>query len=162
MRALGGAGMLVVAGLGLMLAAAVGTGCGGGGSWLGDDLRQKLQGVDESFARGDSAAGCAQLGAAMPALYDWTEHTRGNLAVRAQQLLQRAEGVQAMCGVVPAPAGTPGAGVPSPAVAEQWRAFYDELRETTKHKTSWLTVFTWVSMFVLGIVVYVVLRRLKS
>jgi hypothetical protein len=144
--------------VGLVELLALLTGCGRG-SWLGDDLAKQFETIDQAFARGDVDGACGLLPQAAAGLADVAEHSRGKIAVRMQQAYARLEGITANCGLAmlaPEKARGPR------AVPSDWAPFYAELKRATVHKTGWLTVFSWVSMFVVGIGVYYGLRRLKS
>ena len=125
-------------------------------SMLATQLDQDLTDVNRAVERGDVEVACAKAPGVMPRLYEWAQNARGGLAARANPLVDQLAQSTMFCSLPPSAQGPAGADF-----ATQWKPAYAELRKISTYKTSWLTVFTYVSMLVVGIVTYVFLRRMK-
>jgi hypothetical protein len=125
-------------------------------SMLGAELDRDLADADRAISRGDVEEGCAKLGSALPRYAEWAEHARGERAARANRLVETISMTMQLCS---APVGS----AASPASLQaSWRPTYAEIREISTYKTTWLTVFTYVSMLAVGIGMYVFLRRMRK
>ena len=129
--------------------------CGacGNRSMFGSQLDQSLADVDGSITRGDVEVACGRLQQVLPQLDEWVKGARGERAARGNQLLEQLADLSSSCGAPPA--GNPA------RLATAWPPLYQELRRISTYKTSWLTVFTYVSMLAVGIGTYLFLRRAK-
>jgi hypothetical protein len=125
--------------------------CSGGHSMFGAPLDQALADLDGSIARGDVEVACGRLHEVLPQLSQWVDGARGERATVGHQLLEQLADLGESCGVPPAGDAT--------RLASGWPPLYKELRRISTYKTSWLTVFTYVSMLVVGIGTYWLLRR---
>jgi hypothetical protein len=123
----------------------------GDSSMLGGPLDQSLTELDGSIARGDVEVACGKLTQVIPELTGWAKGARGERAAVANQVVEQLGELSLACG--PPPAGNPA------RLATGWPPLYKELRRVSTYKTSWLTVFTYVSMIAVGIGAYVLLRR---
>ena len=130
---------LLVGGLCLM------TACGKS-SLLAAELDRDLADVDRMAARGDVEQACGKLASALPTLEAWAVAQKGERAVRAHAAARQLVAAQASC-------------KSGGDFAAAWRAPYQELRTISTLTTSWLTIFTYVSMLGVGIGTYVWLRR---
>ena len=129
--------------------------CGacGNRSMFGSQLDQGLADIDGSITRGDVEVACGRLQQALPQFAEWVQGARGERAAVGNQLLEQLGELTSSCGVPP-----PG----NPArLATGWPPIYKEMRRISTYKTSWLTVFTYVSMLAVGIGTYLFLRRAK-
>jgi hypothetical protein len=132
---------------GASLAGASLAGCGQR-SMLAPELDRDLTDVDRAVARGEVEAACAKAGTALPRLAEWAEGARGERAARGHQVVEQLAHAVELC--------TSGGDF-----AAAWHEPYQELRAITTFKTSWLTVFTYVSMIAVGIGTYLLLRRMR-
>jgi hypothetical protein len=124
-------------------------GCGNR-SMLAPELDQGISEVDAAVRRGDVEVACARLAQVVPRFADWAGHARGERAAVGNQLLEQLSGLTASC-------STPGGG----NLTSAWPPIHAEIRRISSYRTSWLTVFTYVSMLAVGIGVYLFLRRAK-
>ena len=122
-------------------------------SMFGPQLDQGLAGLDAALARGEVEVACARLNEVVPKFAEWAEGARGERAARGNQLLEQLAGLRNYC-------GAPGTADPA-AMTKAWPPIYAEMRKISTYKTSWLTVFTYASMFAVGIGVYMLLRRMR-
>jgi hypothetical protein len=142
---------LVVAALAVMAVAACGP-----RSMLGADLDKQLGELDTSIERGDVEVACSRVPDVMRRIGEWAEGVRGNKSGPVHQTVERLGDVALRCGV--------GGGVTTVKADElqaAWRPPYQELRKLSTQETSWLTLFTYVSMIAVGIGAYLFLRRVR-
>jgi hypothetical protein len=126
----------------------------GNQSMLGAPLDKALAEVDGSIARGDVEVACGRLQQVVPQLAAWVKDARGERAAVGNQVLGQLGELSGSCAAPPA-------GDPT-RLATAWPPLYQELRRVSTYKTSWLTVFTYVSMLAVGIGTYLLLRRKRS
>jgi len=143
-----GSCLLVVA-----LALATLAGCGKSTMFTAE-LDKTLTDANRALERGEVELACAKLGEAMPRLAEWSETQRGERVARANHLLDQLSMAASTCAMPPSAGG-------GADFAAQFRPAYQELRRISTYSTSWWTVFTYVSMFAVGIAVYVFLRRMR-
>jgi hypothetical protein len=134
--------------LGVLLAA----GCGDR-SMLGPELDKNLTSVDTAIQRGDVELACSRLKDVTGPFELWAEGARGERASTSRALVKRLAELEAAC--APPPAGDPA------KVSAAWPPIHAEMRKISVYETSWLTIFTYVSMLAVGIGAYALLRRMK-
>jgi hypothetical protein len=125
----------------------------GNRSMLGGPLDQSLADLDGSITRGDVELACSRLQQLLPQLGEWAANARGERAAVSHQLVEQLSDLSSSCAAPPS--GNPA------RLASAWPPLYQELRRISTYKTSWLTVFTYVSMLAVGIGTYLFLRRAK-
>jgi outer membrane murein-binding lipoprotein Lpp len=133
--------------------AALLAGCGNR-SMFGSQLDRDLAELNATMERGEVELACERLKKVTPQFAQWAEGARGERAARANQLLEQLSGLQTFCGVPPL--------ADSRNLASSWPPLYQEMRRISTYKTSWMTVFTYVSMLAVGIGMYLFLRRMRS
>ncbi len=145
--------MRVAATVALVAALAL-VGCGNR-SMFGSQLDHELAGVNSAVERGDVELACERLSRALPLLAEWVDGARGERAATGNQLLNQVSELMSYCSVPPPVTGSGG------NLMTAWPPYYKELRRISTYKTSWLTVFTYVSMLGVAIGMYIFLRRMR-
>ena len=128
-------------------------GCGDR-SMFGSQLDRDLADLNAAMECGDFELACERLGKVTPQFAKWAEGARGERAASGNQLLEQLAGLQTSCGVPPL--------ADSRNLTSSWPPLYQEMRRISTYKTSWMTVFTYVSMLAVGIGMYLFLRRMRS
>ena len=125
-------------------------------SMLGGDLDKDLAELDTSIERGDVEVACSRVPDVMRRIGTWAEGVRGNKAGAVHQTVEQLGEAALRCGV--------GGGITTVKADElqaAWRPPYQRLRTLSTQETSWLTVFTYVSMIAVGVGAYLFLRRVR-
>jgi hypothetical protein len=123
-------------------------------SMFGTQLDQELAELDGAIGRGETEVACARLKKVVPELADWVHGARGERAALGNQLLERLSELDTAC--APPPQGDPA------RLVAGWPPIYAEMRKVGAVQTSWLTLFTYVSMLAVGIGTYWLLRRRRQ
>jgi hypothetical protein len=123
-------------------------------SMLGTQLDQGLSELNGAISRGETEVACARLQKVVPEFADWVQGAHGERLARGNQLLDRLAELNMACAAPPQ-------GDPARLVAG-WPPIYAEMRKVSEAQTSWLTLFTYVSMLAVGIGTYWLLRRRRK